>query len=151
MTPRKQRRKLILVGCLAIVVVLFCAWSIQTGWYIGIPRAPVPEGAQLLSRNAGDSGYWAATARSWYYEKYSVKASVAEVTAFYDKVGNKAWPFGYVYVQILPPITSTAGITQTENMRLVSALRRDVTDPVGETILLIEVSWSPDRWLFGGQ
>jgi hypothetical protein len=151
MALRRQRRKLILIACLAIVVVLFCAWSIQTGWYIGVPHALVPEGAQLLSRNAGDNGYWAATARNWYYEKYSVKASTAEVTAFYDKVGNKAWPFGYVNVQILPPITSTTGITQTENMRLASALRRDVTDPVGETILLIEVSWSPDQWLFGGQ
>ncbi len=143
MTPQKSRRILILVVLFTLAVMLFCVWSIRTGWYIGIPRAPIPQGAHLLSRNAGDVGYWAAVRRNWYYEKYSVKATVEEVTAFYDKVGNKAWPFGWFNFQILPPISSTVGITETENMRLASALRRDVTDPVGETIILIEVSWEP--------
>ncbi len=143
MVSQNRRRKLILIVLFTFAVVLSCVWSMQTGWYIGIPRAPVPEGAHLLSRNAGSSGYWAATRRFWYYEKYSVSATVEEVTAFYDKIGNKAWPFGWVTVQILPPISSIVGITETENMRLASALRRDVTDPIGETIILIEVSWEP--------
>jgi hypothetical protein len=145
MASQKRRRKLILVICFMLVVMPFCIWSIQADWYIGIPYAPVPEGAHLLSRNAGSGGYWAAAAISWHYEKYSVKASVDEVTAFYEKVGDKAWPFGWITVQILPPISSTVGITETENMQLVSALRRDATDPLGETIILMEVSWSPDR------
>ena len=143
MVSQKRRRKFILITLFTFAVVSFCIWSIQTGWYIGIPRAPILEGAHLLSRNAGSGGYWAAAKRFWYYEKYGVKASVEEVTAFYDKTENKAWPFGWITVQVLPPISSTAGITETENMRLAPALRRDVTDPIGETIILIEVSWEP--------
>ena len=142
--PRlRSRGCYILLALIAVVPLLCCGWFAYFVWYTStIPTAPVPPGSHLLSLDAGPGGHWSATARYWYYEKYSVAMPPEEVKAYYRSMGSNANPFGYYSVQILPPIP---GIDEVPpNMNLASAVRRDSTDPIGETIILIEVSWDPE-------
>jgi hypothetical protein len=134
-------------AAIVLAVSLCGGWLKYSNWYRStIPTAPVPEGARLLSRNASANGYWSSRTRYWYYEKYSVDKSPEEVEAFYDRVGDAAKPFGYFSVEILPPMPAPG--EESPNMGLAAASRRDITDPVGETIILLEVSWDPDELPF---
>lgn len=145
----KHSRNTILVVLVAIVLAIsLCGgWLAYSNWYrTTIPTAPVPEGARLLDHNAAANGYWSSQTRYWYYEKYSIAQSPEEVQAFYSREGDVARPFGCFSVEILPP--EPAAGEEPSNMDLAPALRRDSTDPEGETIILLTVSWDADEWPF---
>jgi hypothetical protein len=132
----------LLAGVLAVPVCCY-AYVAYFRWYEAtVPRAPVPNGARLLSRNAPRGGYWSSNAENKYYEKYSVTRPLEEVWDFYARAGHNAWPFGHYLVHVLPP---TPPLNEDPpNMNLASALRRDSSDPPGETLILLEVYWDPD-------
>lgn len=143
-------KRVLLIGLLAIplCIVLYLAYFL---WYTDtIPRAPVPAGARLLSRNPADSDHWSARARYWYYEKYSFPGPVDDAETFYAQAGYEALPFGQYYVRVLPPVPALG--EEAPDLSEAPAVRRDSTDPADETIILIEVSWDPEpppwSWLY---
>jgi hypothetical protein len=142
-----KRHPLILLtvdGCILIAIVM--------GWFIGLvlyavwyeetmPVAPVPENSRLLSRDPKPESiiypYYSATARYWYYARYTTTTPYNEVIEFY-KDRYVASPFGTFSTDILPPAT----VTFTEDNHQ-NRIKREDGDPPNETIILAEVNKTP--------
>jgi hypothetical protein len=131
---------LVIAGAFAFVCIVV---QILVGIYYSIvPSPPLPTGAQLLSRNPEQGRWTANNGRAWYYAKYAIAQSPEQVRAYFKNKGYRAEPWGYFTVEILPPTPPQD--EPLPNMRISSALRRDPSDPKGETIILIQVDWNED-------
>lgn len=139
-----QVRLLLEAAALLLIVVLaLVLWLRALAWYeASAPVAPLPEGAQLLRRDAVlvEQDLLAGVApRYWYTERYRSDRPLAELAAFYQGK-DAAWPLGWFRVELLPP---EAGLHAAGLPAPVSALRRDKTDPPEATIIVLEIGKAP--------
>ena len=89
--------------------------------------------------------------------KFSSKLSPQEVADFYDCTivadktscfGN-ARPFGEYWVKIITPLCETPSQSEMKILNDYSdplAYLREIDDPLGETLILIEVTWPTNPW-----
>jgi hypothetical protein len=132
-----------------LVFITFVVWLFYIVWYEKIiPVAPIPEGTRLLQRQPelgrDQFPFHSATARYWYYAKYSTTMPYEEVRAFYEGKYN-ASPFGVFSVDIWPPVTTPVmeAHNRAENTFLSLPLKRLKDDPLNETLIIVEVSKEP--------
>ncbi|HEU4322480.1 MAG TPA: hypothetical protein VFS21_04950 [Roseiflexaceae bacterium] len=142
--PSPQARLLLEGAALLLVVALALAvWLRALAWYeASAPVAPLPEGAQLLRRDAvlAEEDLLSGVApRPWYTERYSSELPYAELEAFYQGKGD-AWPLGWFSVELLPPEAGSraAGLPAPD-----PSLRRDKADPPEATIIVLEIAKTP--------
>ncbi len=144
-TLRTPQTRLLLEGAalLLAVALALAVWLKALAWYeASAPVAPLPEGAQLLRRDAvlaEQDLLSGAAPRYWYTERYSSDLSYAELEAFYRGKGD-AWPLGWFSVELLLPEVGprAAGLPAPD-----PSLRRDKADPPEATVIVLEIGKTP--------